>query len=134
VQKINGDGTVSCAPATVSHAIGYTFDGGGATLTSGVTKYLTVPFACTISAWNFAVDTGTATIRVWKAGAGTALPTAADSISTIGVSLVSGQVLHSTTLGDFTTTSVSANDILGFNLFAVSSAATYVNFMLECVQ
>ncbi len=132
-QKINADGTVTCAAAKVMHAIGYTFDGGGSALTGGVTKYVTVPFDCTISAWNIAVDTGTATIRVWKAGTGTAIPTVSNSISTSGVSIGTGTAISSTATGDFTTTAVSANDILGFNLYAVS-AATYVNFILECDQ
>jgi hypothetical protein len=132
-QKINADGTVACAGPTVTHAIGYTFDGGGSPLTSGVTKYLTVPFACTISAWNIVVDTGTATIRVWEAATGTTIPTASNSISTSGVSIGTGTAISSTATGDFTTTAVSANDILGFNLYAVSSAS-YVNFILECDQ
>jgi hypothetical protein len=135
-QKINADGTVTCASAAASgavHAIGYTFDGGGSPLTSGVTKYLTVPFACTINAWNLAVDTGTATIQTWKATTGTAIPTASSSISTSGVSIASGTAIHSNTVGDFTTTAVAANDMMGFNLYAVSSA-TFVNFILECDQ
>lgn len=122
-------------PANIKvRAFGYTFDGNGSALSSGVTKYLTVPFACTISAWNFAVDTGTATIKLWKvATTGTAIPTVSNSISTSGVSIATGTAVHSTTVSDFTTTAISANDIIGFNLFAVSSA-TFVNFILECDQ
>ncbi|HEY4340281.1 MAG TPA: hypothetical protein VGM97_10085 [Steroidobacteraceae bacterium] len=131
---ISGTATATQLPSSVKiRAIGFTFDGNGSTLSSGVTKYLTVPFACTISAWNFAVDTGTATVKLWKVATGTAIPTVANSINTSGVSIASGTAIHSTTVTDFTSTAVSANDIIGFNLFAVSSA-TYVNFMLECDQ
>lgn len=112
-------------------AIGVTFDGGGSTLTAGITKYLTVPIACTLSAYNFAVDTGTATVKTWKVATGTAIPTVSNSISTSGVAIASGTALHSTTMTDFTTTTVTANDIFGFNLLAVS-AATQVNFILQC--
>ena len=114
-------------------AVGYTFDGGGAALTAGATKYLTVPFACTIGAWNIVVDTGTASVKTWKAATGTAIPTAANSISTSGVSISSGTAIHSTVLADFTSTAVAANDVIGFNLSAVAGAP-YVNFILECTQ
>ena len=131
-----GSGTLPDARLSANvkrRAIGYTFDGNGTALTSGVTKYLTVPFACTITAWNVAVDTGTATLKVWKVATGAAIPTVANSISTSGVSIASGTAVHSTTVTDFTTTAVSANDVFGFNLFAVSGA-TFVNFILECDQ
>jgi hypothetical protein len=116
-----------------ARAIGATFDGGGSALASGKTLYVTVPFACTISAWNVLVDTGTATIKTWKIATGTAIPTVSNSISTSGVAISSGTAVHSTTVTDFTSTAVSANDIVAFNLFAVSSA-TNVNFVLECDQ
>jgi hypothetical protein len=132
LQKINADGTVTCS-ANVLHAIGYTFDAGGTALSSGATKYLTVPFACTIGAWNITVDSGTATIKTWKVAAGTSIPATHDSISVGGVSIGTGTAIHSTDVSDFTSTSVIANDILGFNLSAVSGA-TYLNFILECRQ
>lgn len=131
LQSINADGTVNCA--AVVRAIGYTFDGGSSALDSGVTKYLTVPFACTISAWNLTVDAGTATVKIWKTGTGTNIPAVANSISSNGLSISSGTAIHSTDVSDFTTTAVTANDMIGFNLFAVSSA-TYANIILECRQ
>jgi len=128
----NAESCTSLAPQKI-RAIGYTFDGGGSALTSGITKYLTVPFACTISAWSITLDTGTATIKTWKKATGTAIPTVSDTLSTSGVSISTGTAVHSTTLSDFASTAVTANDIFAFNLFAVS-AATQVNFILECDQ
>ncbi|HWE49364.1 MAG TPA: hypothetical protein VG273_06225 [Bryobacteraceae bacterium] len=128
-----GSGSGGGSTPVIPHAIGFTFDGGGAALTAGTTKYLTVPFACTITAWNMAVDAGTATVKTWKTTTGTAVPTAANSISTTGVSISSGTAIHSANLSDFTTTSIATNDILGFNLSAVSGA-TQVNFIVECDQ
>jgi len=116
---------------TVSHAVGYVFDGGGSPLTAGAVGYLTVPFACTLQAWNITADTGTATIKVWKVASGTAIPTASNSINTAGVGISSGTAVHSTTLSDFSTTSITKNDLLGIDLFAVSGA-TKVSFVLEC--
>ena len=142
VRSIDSSARPSCNPISSTdlpasskiRAIGYTFDGNGSALTAGTTKYLTVPFACTISAWNFAVDAGTATIKIWKKATGTAIPTVTDSISqSTGISIASGTALHSTTLSDFTTTAVAANDIIAFNLFA-ASGVSYLNFILECDQ
>lgn len=133
VQIVNADGTISCSAASVTHAIGFTFDGGGTALPSGITKYLTVPFACTIEGWNIAVDTGTATIATWKTATGNGVPTASNSVSISGVSISSGTAVHSSNTSDFTTTAISADDVLGFNLAQVS-AATQVNFVLECLQ
>jgi hypothetical protein len=111
---------------------GGSFDGGGSALTSGKTTYVTVPFACTIAAWNILVDTGTASFDVWKVATGTAIPTVSNSILTGGfLSIGSGTALHSTTLTAFTTTTVSANDIVGINLEAVSGA-TIAQLVIQC--
>lgn len=113
-------------------SFGSGFDGGGTALTSGKTTYLTVPFACAISAWNITADTGTVSFDVWKVATGTAIPTISNTIMTGGyLSLASGTALHSTTLTTFTTTTVSTNDILGINLEAVSGA-TEVSLVIAC--
>lgn len=115
--------------ASSHHGLAATFSGNS--VSAGATVYLTVPFACTINGWNITADQGTATIKLWKAATGTAVPTVSNSISTSGFSLASGTAVHSTNVSDLTTTTVSANDIIGFNLFAVSGS-TYVNFVAQC--
>jgi hypothetical protein len=128
----------SCSPVTANNkirAIGATFDGAGVALTSGATQttYFTSPYACTISAWNATVDTGTITIDVWKIATGTAIPTSANTITASALPAIStGTAKHSTTLTGWTTT-VSANDIFGFNINAVASA-TKASIVLECDQ
>jgi hypothetical protein len=106
----------------------------GFSATSPVTgqqgSYVTFPVAGTISAWNIGVDAGTATIKVWKIATGTATPTSANSINTSGVAISTGTAIRSTTLTDFTTTTVSANDIFGFQVTAVATA-TKLLFELE---
>jgi len=117
--------------STVVHPIGYIFDGGGSALTSGKAYTYFVPFACTITAWNMTVDTGTATVDVWKVASGTAIPTITNTITASALpAIASGTALHSTTLTGWTT-SVAANDIIAFNLNAVSSA-TKVSIVLQC--
>lgn len=113
-------------------SFGATFDGGGSALSSGKTTYVTVPFACTIAAFNILVDTGTVSFDVWKVATGTAIPTVSNSILSGGfLSLSTGTALHSTTLTDFTTTTVSANDIVGVNIEAVSGP-TFAQLVLQC--
>lgn len=134
---ISGTATAAQVPSNVRvRAFGVTFDGGGSALTGGATtvKYLTVPFACTISATTIMADAGTATVKTWKVATGTAIPTSGSNlISTSGISLASGTALHTAGASDFTTTTVTANDMFGFNLSAVATA-TQVNFIVECDQ
>lgn len=79
------------------------------------------------------VDTGTATVDVWKVATGTAIPTITNTITASATPAIStGNALHSTTLTGWTTT-VTANDIIAFDLKAVSSA-TNVSLTLECDQ
>jgi hypothetical protein len=128
---------VSLPPApptiTVPHGISFTMGDptNSSALTTSEVQYVTVPFACTITAYNLAVDAGTITVKFWKVATGTAIPTSANSISTNGVSIASGTAIHSTTLTDFTTTSVAANDVMAAAVTAVSSAK-FVNAVLQC--
>lgn len=138
---ISGAGTVvlggTYTPAVTSNtrmrAVGAGFDGGGSALTSGstATAYFTVPFACTISAWDATVDTGTITFDVWKVATGTAIPTVTNTITSSALPAIStGTALHSTTLTGWTT-SVSADDIFGININTVATA-TKASLILEC--
>lgn len=105
----------------------------GSALTSGSVVYMTVPFACTISAWNISVDGGTATIDIWKIATGTAIPTVTNTITASALpAIASGTSVHSTTLTGWTT-AVAANDIFGFQLKTVATAK-YVSIDVECDQ
>lgn len=116
----------------VPHPFGASFDGGGSALTAGKTSYFPLPYGCTIQAYTLWADTGTFTVKVWKiATGGTAIPTVSDSINTSGVSLSSGTKVRSTTLSDFTTTTVTANDFGAVNITAVSGA-TQLGITVEC--
>jgi hypothetical protein len=113
--------------------IGGVFDGGGTALTGGTTtaRYVTLPVACTIIAWDITVDAGTATFKTWRKATGTAIPTVSDSISTAGVAISSGTAVHSTTVSDWTDTTLDAGDIIGINLSAVATA-TLATFQITC--
>ncbi|MGH3430900.1 MAG: hypothetical protein ACRDQZ_25580 [Mycobacteriales bacterium] len=107
--------------------------GSGSDLDNTATDYTIVPFACNITAYNLAVDAGTITVKFWKIARGTAIPTVSNSISTSGVSISTGTAVHSTTLSDFTATSVAAGDVMAMNVTA-ASGASYVLGELECIQ
>lgn len=94
------------------------------------TGYVTFPLAGTITGWSISVDAGTATVTTWKVATGTAVPTVSNTISTAGVAISSGTSVRSTTVSDFTSTTVSAGDIFAFNISAVATAAQ-ITFLLE---
>lgn len=98
-------------------------DGPALTAASTTTAYISdVPFACTITGYVLSVDAGTVTVKFWKIADGTAIPTSANSINTSGVSLSTGTRVRSSTLTDFTSTSVTAHDMLAMNVTAVATA------------
>lgn len=124
------------AQAVVARGIAFSIgDPGGSALSSGATTtaYVTVPFGCKLSAYNLLVDAGTVTVKFWKIATGTAIPTSSNSINTSGVSISSGTAIHSTTMSDFTSTTVTANDIMAMNVTTVATAK-YVVGVLQCDQ
>lgn len=105
----------------------------GSALSTNLVRYMVVPYACTISGYSIAADSGTVTVKFWKVASGTALPTVANVISTSGVSLSTGTVVESSTTSDFTTTTVTAGDIIAATNTA-TSAAKFIQAELKCVQ
>jgi len=93
--------------------------------TGDVGLYPKFPVAGTISSVTITVDAGTMTVKFWKIAAGTAVPTITNVINTSGISISSGTVLYTTTLTDFTSTAVTAGDIFGMDITAVSGVGSY---------
>ncbi len=137
-------GTGACIAGTIDAArlptntkirsFGTTFgDTTASALTAGSIVYFTIPYTCTLSAWNIAVDAGTVTFDVWKIATGTAIPTVSNTITAAALpALASGTAKHSTTLTGWTT-AVAANDIVGIQLKTVATAK-YAEIDLECDQ
>lgn len=110
-------------------AIGYSFS----SPTTSSVAYLTVPFACTITAWNATVDTGTISWDVWKIAGGTAIPTVSNSIvAGAAPAIATNTALHSTAVSTWTAT-VAANDIFGFKISS-ASGPSIASLVLECDQ
>lgn len=99
--------------------------GKNAGITTGKIKgYFTIDYSGTISGWSLSQLGGTSvTVKIWKLADGAALPTAANSINTSGISLTNPHI-RSTTLTDFTTTTVTAGDIFAVEITAVTGTIT----------
>lgn len=106
----------------------------GFSTTSPVTgqqgSYVRFPVAGTITGWSIIADAGTATVKVWKIASGTTAPTISNVINTSGVALATGTAIISTTVTDFTSTTVTANDMFAFDLTAFATA-TKIDFQLD---
>ena len=110
------------------------FNGGGSALgpTNTVMPW-TAPYAGSITGWSISVDTGTATFKVWKKANGTAIPTITDVINTSGVAISTGTHIRSSTVTDFTSTTVTAGDMFIVALTTVATA-TNASFELEITK
>lgn len=103
-------------------AIVWTIDGGGAAITTGQKGYIEIPFACTItSARSFADQSGSIVVDVWKDSYANYPPVDADSITASAPITISATTKSQDSTLTGWTTSVSAGDILGFNVDSVST-------------
>lgn len=110
---------------------GCTFDGGGSTITVNSICYARVRQACTLTTSYSITAVGsspTATVDVFKVAAGTALPTSS-IIASSAPALSTGNAVVGTT--SWTSTAVSADDMLAFKVTAVSNA-TWLDISLRC--
>lgn len=107
-----------------------TIDGAGSVITTGVKGYLRIPVAGTITAWTLLADqAGSIVIDVWKDTFANFPPTDADSITNGSEPELSAAAsAEDTNLGDWTTVTVTAGDVLGFN---VDSVATVTRVTLQ---
>lgn len=133
-QSANDNSTKAASTAYIATAItntklrtvGTTVDGGGSAITTGQKGYTIVPYAGTITGYTLIADqSGSCVIDIWKTS--NAVPTVANTITASALpTLSSAQYLNSTTLTAWTT-SVSVNDVFGFN---VNSASTITRVSL----
>ena len=109
--------------------IGITIDGGGSAITTGLKGYLYIPYACTITDWTILSDvSGSIVIDVWKASYASAPPTVSNTIAGTEKPTLSSQVKNQDTTLSSWTTSVSAGDVMAFN---VDSASTLTKVSLS---
>lgn len=116
------------------HSIAYNFDtascGGGAAIVAPCATYIRVPISCVLNSFSIVTSPAgsTATVQVWDVVSGSALPTVANQIGTLS----GGVVTSLTTVAAFTATSLNINDIMAFNISAITGAPTQVNATIQC--
>lgn len=104
-------------------AIEFVIDGGGSAITTGVKGDIEVPFACTIQQVTMLADQSTTTtVDIWKDTYANFPPTDADSITAAAVPGTSAALKDQDATLTGWTTSISAGDILRFNVDANDNA------------
>lgn len=113
---------VSETCTVIKGTFGITIDGGGTAITTGIKGYVTVPYGMTITGWDILADTsGSIVVDVWKDTYANYPPTVADTIAGSEKPTLSTATKNQDASLSTWTTSVTAGDIIGFN---VDSATT----------
>lgn len=102
--------------------INYIIDGGGSALTTGVKGFVEIPYAMTITGWQiFADQSGSVVVDVWKDSYANFPPTVADTITgSEKPTLSSAQNNQDLSLSTWNT-SLTAGDILAYNVDSIST-------------
>lgn len=120
ILKTDGSAALSWTDNTIS--LTFVIDGGGSTLATGVSGDLEVPFAGTIQQVTMLADqSGSTVVDIWKDTYANYPPTDADSITASAVPTISSATKSQDSTLTGWTTSITAGDILRFN---VDSATT----------
>jgi hypothetical protein len=117
-------------------SIGFTIDGGGSAITTGLKGFIEAPYNCTISAWTLLADTsGAIVIDVWKDTYANYPPSDTESITNGSEPEIaaSGVKAQDTNLGDWTSVTVTAGDILAFNVDSCT-AITRAHLILKVIK
>jgi len=111
-------------------SFGLTIDGGGTAITTGVKGYITIPYNGTITGWDiFGDTTGSIVVDVWKDTYANFPPTVADTIAGSEKPTLSSAVKNQDRNLTSWTTSVTAGDIVAFNVDSATSV-TRVNLII----
>ena len=102
--------------------INFIIDGGGDAITTGIKGDVVVDFACTITQVTMLADqSGSIVVDIWKDTYANFPPTDADTITAAAVPTISGAVKSQDSTLSGWTTSVTAGDILRFNVDSVAT-------------
>ena len=127
--------TASVPSLSGTFSLGVTVDGSGGVITAGVKGYVRVPYACTINSWSILTGNSglgaTITFDIWRAN---------NAIPTVGGSLVGGGTkpflasstaqITSASPSGWTSVTLAANDILGFNVESGAAVFSWANLQL----
>ncbi len=103
-------------------SLNFVIDGGGSAITTGLKGFLEISFGMTITGVTVLADqTGSAVLDIWKETYASYPPTGADSITASAKPTISSATKTKDTTLTGWTTSVSAGDILAFNVDSVTT-------------
>lgn len=109
-------------PGLKEGSILFVIDGGGATITTGIKGDLRIPFACTINRATLLADqSGSIVVDIWKDTLANFPPTDADSITASAPPTITTDTDSEDSTLTGWTTSITADDILRFNVDSVTS-------------
>jgi hypothetical protein len=121
-QIFRSNGASAPAWATQNTAVSLVVDGNGAPFSTGVKAYLQIPFAATITAVTLLADqTGSVVVDIWKDTYANFPPTVADSICGASKPTITASNKYTDSTLTGWTTSITANDVLAFNIDSVTS-------------
>jgi hypothetical protein len=126
------DADIADAADVKQGTITFVIDGGGSAISTGVKGYLEIPFACTIDRQTMLLDqSSTTTLDIWKDTYANYPPVDADSITASAQPSTSATNKdQDATLTGWTTT-ITAGDILGFNVDANDNATTITIWLFQ---
>jgi len=103
---------------------------------SGVLGDLRIPFGGTIAAYSIVADTsGNATVEIWKDAFANFPPTSADKITgTAPIALVAQSANAVTPISDWTSVTVTAGDVLRFNLVSIGGGIGRITITLAIAR
>lgn len=131
---VSGNPTLSLDADVVTADICLIIDGGGSAITTGIKGYLEIPFACTINRVTMAADqSGSIVVDIWKDTYANYPPTDADSITASAVPTISATTKSQDSTLTGWTTSITAGDVLGFNVDSASTV-TRVTISLKVTK
>ena len=126
--------TASPGGGSALGSFGITIDGGGSAITTGVKGYVQVPYSGTITGWTLLADvSGSIVIDVWKDIYANFPPLVGDSIAGSEKPTLSSQQINEDNTLSTWTTSVSAGDIIAFNVDSASTL-TRVNLAINITK
>jgi hypothetical protein len=139
IKQISTGGVPSCGTPSATaptYTFGFTTDGSGTALTTGIKGFEIAPAACTINSVTVlstdnAVTSGSIVIDVWKAAYSSWPPTVSNTITASDKPTLSSATHSQDTTLTGWTTSVSAGDVFGYHIDSVSTL-TRVSMFMAC--
>jgi hypothetical protein len=135
VSGFSTGGTVTVPSGATTGSFGITIDGLGGVISSGQKGYVSIPYNGTITGWDIFSDAiGSCVIDVWKDSYVNFPPTVGDSIAGTQKPTLSGQIANRNNNLTGWTTTITAGDVIGFNVEPSPTGTTRVNLIIKVTK